>query len=254
MSNSNTEVSHHGFSARQEALTEARLVVAQLCATERTTEYRSAISEVLQNLELMAESATQPEITATDDVFWKTAVSVVGTSKVPPYGYPVVVLARASDVSNVYKALLAQLGPVKSKAILLDGYHREKLSYATRVMCAAAETGRDKSMGQLWFDVLMAKSVLQTILGVTPENCIDVGLTPEATTPVEFQSAKQSLLAGWLEAARAWEVCASIHEAFGKKKDALFKTRQADFRRHADEARAKYTVIMESPGTTTDTG
>ncbi len=47
---------------------------------------------------------------------------------------------------------------------------------------------------------------------------------------------------GWLEAAIAWEVCASIHQTWAKGKDALFKTRQADFVKHAKVARQKATV------------
>jgi hypothetical protein len=45
---------------------------------------------------------------------------------------------------------------------------------------------------------------------------------------------------GWLEAAVAWEVCASIHETWAKGKDALYKTRHADFVKHADDARQKH--------------
>lgn len=44
---------------------------------------------------------------------------------------------------------------------------------------------------------------------------------------------------GWKEAAIAWTVCASIHEQWAKGKDALYKTRHADFERHANEARSK---------------
>ena len=43
----------------------------------------------------------------------------------------------------------------------------------------------------------------------------------------------------WLESAIAWEVCASIHRQFAKGRDAMFTTRQADYLRHANEARAK---------------
>ncbi len=43
---------------------------------------------------------------------------------------------------------------------------------------------------------------------------------------------------GWKEATIAWEVCASIHRQWAKGKDALFSTRQADFVRHAETARA----------------
>lgn len=47
---------------------------------------------------------------------------------------------------------------------------------------------------------------------------------------------------GWLEAAVAWEVCASIHLRFAKGKDAFFKTRQGDFVKHAEDARNKATA------------
>ena len=42
-----------------------------------------------------------------------------------------------------------------------------------------------------------------------------------------------------IEAAIAWEVCASIHREYAKGKDGLFTTRQADFIKHADDARMK---------------
>ena len=50
-------------------------------------------------------------------------------------------------------------------------------------------------------------------------------------------SAKET--AGWLEAAVAGEVCASLHRKFCKGKDALFSTRQADYVRHAEDSRKK---------------
>ena len=47
----------------------------------------------------------------------------------------------------------------------------------------------------------------------------------------------QPIPEGWKEAAIAWEVCASIHREYAEGKDALFKTRQQDFVRHAKAAR-----------------
>ena len=47
-----------------------------------------------------------------------------------------------------------------------------------------------------------------------------------------------SVLNGWKEAAIAWEVCASIHREYGKGKDPFFNTRQGDFVKHANDARA----------------
>lgn len=50
----------------------------------------------------------------------------------------------------------------------------------------------------------------------------------------------QSVKDGWKEAAIAWEVCASLHREYCKGKDPFFKTRQADFARHADDARKRF--------------
>jgi hypothetical protein len=41
----------------------------------------------------------------------------------------------------------------------------------------------------------------------------------------------------WENAEKAWLVCASIHREFAKGKDALFKTRQADFLKNAKDAK-----------------
>lgn len=49
---------------------------------------------------------------------------------------------------------------------------------------------------------------------------------------------KPAVSDGWKEAAIAWEVCASIHNQWAKGKDALFTTRQSDFVKHAENARA----------------
>ena len=46
--------------------------------------------------------------------------------------------------------------------------------------------------------------------------------------------------AGWLEATIAWAVCASLHREFAKGRDPLYKTRQKDFTKHEEDARAKY--------------
>jgi len=46
----------------------------------------------------------------------------------------------------------------------------------------------------------------------------------------------EQALEGWKEAAIAWRVCASIHREYAKGKDPLFKTRQADFVRHGNDA------------------
>lgn len=64
---------------------------------------------------------------------------------------------------------------------------------------------------------------------------------------IAWQAALQSQdREGWKEAAIAWEVCASIHRKWAKGRDALFNTRQADFTRHAEEARAAYRAIEQA--------
>jgi len=56
----------------------------------------------------------------------------------------------------------------------------------------------------------------------------------------DLMKLRESEQSGWKEAAIAWEVCGSIHEAFAKKKDALYSTRHSDFERHAEDARRMY--------------
>ena len=51
---------------------------------------------------------------------------------------------------------------------------------------------------------------------------------------------------GWKEAAIAWEVCASIHREYGKGEDPFFNTRQGDFVKHANDARAMLAAAQEA--------
>ena len=55
-----------------------------------------------------------------------------------------------------------------------------------------------------------------------------------------------SVTDGWKEAAIAWEVCASIHREYGKGKDPFFNTRQGDFVKHANDARAMLEAAPEA--------
>ena len=55
----------------------------------------------------------------------------------------------------------------------------------------------------------------------------------------------QQIPEGWKEAAIAWEVCASIHRSYCKGKDPLYSTRQADFVKHAKDARAMLAAAPE---------
>lgn len=54
-----------------------------------------------------------------------------------------------------------------------------------------------------------------------------------------IEQLEEQLKSAWREAAKAWSVCASIHQTFGKGRDAVFKTRQSDFTRHHETASRK---------------
>ena len=56
---------------------------------------------------------------------------------------------------------------------------------------------------------------------------------------VELDRLKKESTAARMEAAIAWEVCASVHRTYGKGRDALFTTRQDDYVRAAEKAREK---------------
>jgi hypothetical protein len=50
---------------------------------------------------------------------------------------------------------------------------------------------------------------------------------------------------GWLEASIAWGVAAAVHARYANGRDPFFKTRQSDYVKHADSARAKYMVNLD---------
>lgn len=56
---------------------------------------------------------------------------------------------------------------------------------------------------------------------------------------------REAVPEGWKEATIAWEVCASIHREYAKKKDPFFTTRQADFVKHTEAARAALLAHIE---------
>lgn len=62
------------------------------------------------------------------------------------------------------------------------------------------------------------------------------------------RNSDNALAEGWKEAAIAWEVCASVHRAWGKGRDALFTTRQADYLRHAQMARERHADLTRPTG------
>lgn len=63
--------------------------------------------------------------------------------------------------------------------------------------------------------------------------------------PQHYECAVRKLAASearvkyWIQrTAGAWEICASAHRAYAEKTDPFFTTRQADFMKHAADARA----------------
>ena len=74
-------------------------------------------------------------------------------------------------------------------------------------------------------------------VAVIIEKHINKGSTPTAPST--------STIEGWKEAAIAWSVCQSVHQTWAKGKDALYKTRNADYVRHADKAREEYNKLTK---------
>lgn len=75
--------------------------------------------------------------------------------------------------------------------------------------------------------------------GTTSEIALRIKTEEHQCCTEDLLEVRRSEQEGWKEAAIAWEVCASIHEKWAKKKDALYSTRHADFEKHAEHARQK---------------
>ena len=75
-----------------------------------------------------------------------------------------------------------------------------------------------------------------------------IGMSEEQTRAALLAHIQRGAVPeGWKEATIAWEVCASIHREYAKKKDPFFTTRQADFMRHAEAARAAMLAAAPAP-------
>lgn len=59
-----------------------------------------------------------------------------------------------------------------------------------------------------------------------------------------IKELERAHLEGWKEATIAWSVCASIHREYAKGRDPFFTTRQGDFVKHENDARA---VLEKKP-------
>lgn len=98
----------NGYTSREMACADARLVVAKLCANERTAAYKAVVVEVLHAIDGLVDGSASPEVALnciSPDALWAAAAASAGTQKVPPYGFPVIVLPRPSDVLAFYQAI-----------------------------------------------------------------------------------------------------------------------------------------------------
>ena len=86
--------------------------------------------------------------------------------------------------------------------------------------------------------------LIQSLLSRWEKNEADI---PAHYNPDLTRELKHVSPHPYLEAAVAWEVCASIHREFAKGRDGVFTTRQADFIRHAEEARAMHARLNPEP-------
>lgn len=149
---------------------------------------------------------------------------------------------------NVVEAAVAQAQDLGYFALLhapaaMDSSDVERLLYAGRVLRAIADECDSKQLGDLWGEVVTASGAIKRVLGLKDADCTRLGLLGASMLPPGGKSAHSMLLEGWKEAVIAWEVCASVHRSFGKGRDALFKTRQDDYVRHTDTARARYCAL-----------
>jgi hypothetical protein len=238
----------HDSAGRAKALSDARLVVAHLCANERSPEYKAAIVDALKALDSVhSDIETRAAVAApadlSDSAMWSLAATELGTELVPLYNTPVIVLAHPSSVGELYRAIQRDVTAAAAKAICgIDSDDRERLLYTARVLRAVADLGRDAPLGELWSEAVVGVGTIKRILNIGDDESSDLGLTAE-TMLTDGKSARSMLLEGWKEAAIGWNVCASIHRAYARGKDPMFKTRQADFGRHAEAARTKYAAM-----------
>ena len=128
----------------------------------------------------------------------------------------------------------------------INSSDRERLLYVARVLRSLADLDASQPVGSLWQETVGAVGAIRRVLDIEDADCEALGLTAAAMRVSQSGSpeVRSPLMNGWKEAAIAWNVCASLHERFAKGKDALFTTRQADYKRHFAEARKAYFTIL----------
>jgi hypothetical protein len=154
----------------------------------------------------------------------------------PPEQVAVVESAVAQAQDLGYFALLRAPAGMNASDV-------ERLLYAGRVLRAIADEGHEAPVGDLWGEVVCASGAIKRVLNLEDVDMPRLGLIAASMLPPGGKSARSVMLEGWKEAVIGWEVCSSIHRSYAKGKDAVFKTRQSDYARHAATARARYFAL-----------
>ena len=142
------------------------------------------------------------------------------------------------EMFNVRDALIAALGGHQSERPASAGQQAEPGEVAL-IEKAAIKVGMKSLMNH------GAASCVYTegCNGVSQEHLIafarEVALHCVAALAGQQAGQQAEPTDGWKEACIAWAVCGSIHREYAKGKDPFFKTRQGDFTKHEEDARAK---------------
>jgi hypothetical protein len=128
----------------------------------------------------------------------------------------------------------------------INSSDRERLLYVARVLRSLADLEASQPIGSLWQETVGAVGTIQRVLDIEDADCEALGLKAASMRVSQSGSpeVQSPLMNGWKEAAIAWNVCASLHERFAKGQDALFTTRQADYKRHFAAARKAYFTVL----------
>lgn len=129
--------------------------------------------------------------------------------------------------------------------VSLDGYDRERILHAGRILQWMADWGKKDPLDEgMLLEIGVAVRYLMLVLGISRDDSGAHGLAAaDLPAAANGTTALGALAMGWRNAAAAWDVCASIHRTYAKKSDALFSTRQQDFLRHAADARARVVAL-----------
>ena len=153
---------------------------------------------------------------------------------------------------------LRKAAEMASEAMDMDAEDADKISWERLAKIVAAGVALKEAMAQLdrkceagpslqdlWncWDAVHGGQKPTAWMSPTGDTIVhvkNVGYTPNWTDyyTIPLYIYPTPIPEGWVEAAIAWEVCASIHRKWAKGKDALYSTRQADFVKHAEHARA----------------